>query len=31
MTELKYLPKAIQKQVKNTLRTYADCSKEDIL
>ena len=26
MTELKYLPKAIQKQVKNTLRAYADCS-----
>ena len=25
MTELKYLPKAIQKQVKNTLRAYADC------
>ena len=25
MTELKYLPKAIQKQVKNTLRSYADC------
>lgn len=26
MTELKYLPKAIQKQVKNTLRAYDDCS-----
>ena len=26
MTELKYLPKAIQKQVKSTLRVYADCS-----
>lgn len=25
MTELKYLPKAIQKQVKNTLRAYTDC------
>lgn len=26
MTELKYLPKAIQKQVKNTLRAYDSCS-----
>lgn len=26
MIELKYLPKAIQKQVKNTLRAYDDCS-----
>lgn len=25
MTELKYLPKAIQKQIKNTLRAYTDC------
>lgn len=25
MTELKYLPKAIQKQVKNTLRAYNNC------
>lgn len=25
MTELKYLPKAIQKQVKKTLRAYSDC------